>query len=73
MSPIFDFPGMGAGCPNTGNMGQYYLLGNVGGYSIPAFDYAKPQNMLSTIRFFNDSIQFPQWKVGVMQQARGRL
>jgi len=60
---------MGASCPNTGNMGEFLLQGQVGGYAVSKFNYGQPQTMVSTINFFNDSIQFPMWQVCLQQSV----
>jgi hypothetical protein len=42
------------------------------GYVVPAFDYSDPASMVSTVTFFNSSLQFPRWKVRAGRRGLGR-
>ena len=67
---LFDFPGMGAGCPNTSSFVQFYLLGQVKGYRVVDFDMNHPNRMISNLSFYNSSIQFAQWEVTPLVTGR---
>lgn len=60
---LFDFPGMGAGCPNTSSLDQFYLSGQIDSYQVAPFDMNHPQDMISNMSFYNSSVQFAQWLV----------
>jgi len=62
---IFTFPGMGARCPNTTIASQYGVEGEVV-VNISNFSFDRPQDMVSTLTYLNDTLQFAQWKVAAV-------
>ncbi|GAX81714.1 hypothetical protein CEUSTIGMA_g9142.t1 [Chlamydomonas eustigma] len=66
---IWDFPGLSKACPNTGNQPQYGLTGSVPGYIVPEYDVTSQGDLVSTITFFNDTIQFSPWQVKLVDQG----